>query len=86
MIKAQRNLDNLQIELGEDWRRWLTIACLGCSLTFGWIVVALVNHLSQDNLSAGEILATILVITIAGALTAPIAHDLTRAIRSFRGS
>ena len=85
MVQAQRSLDNLQIRIGEQWRKRLTLASVGFSFLFGWIIVGLLfaaNPAATTSLTEG--LFTVFVITLAGALAAPMAHDLMRAIRSFR--
>jgi hypothetical protein len=90
MLRAQRSLDNLQISMGQRWRRSLTTACLAVSLFFGCMVV---DHLlggdpNFENMSGFQRFAAfatpVVIVTIAGALIAPLAHDLTLALRSFR--
>jgi hypothetical protein len=86
MMQAQRGLDNLQIAIGERWRVRLTRACLYFSLGFALVVVLFLVWSDPVRNAMGFFQAafTVLVITIAGALLAPVTHDLMRAIRSFR--
>jgi hypothetical protein len=86
MIQAQRSLDNLQIEMGRRWKTQLTLACLGFSFVFGLAVVLFLyfGESPRNPNSFREATLTIILISLAGALAAPIAHDLMRAIRSFR--
>lgn len=92
MLRAQRSLDNLQILIGQRWRRRLTLGCLYCSFYFG--LAAVYYFLGADLAfqalpwyeKLGAFLMPVLIVTIAGALIAPLAHDLALAIRSFRRS
>jgi len=90
MMRAQRSLDNLQILIGQRWRRVLTATCLCFSFAFAVIVVIHLFGADPDFKAATFFkkwdLATVptLIVAIAGALMAPLAHDLTLAIRSFR--
>jgi hypothetical protein len=82
MIQAQRNLDNLQAEITARWRNNVILACAGVSLV---VSVTIVWSLYQAGSAAGvtEVLLTVLLLTVAATAVAPIAHDLTRAIRSW---
>jgi hypothetical protein len=86
MMQAQRGLDNLQIAIGEGWRAQLTRACLLFSLAFAVVVVSFLLASDPARNAMGFIQAwfTVVVITLAGVLLAPVTHDLMRAIRSFR--
>jgi hypothetical protein len=82
MIHAQRSLDNLQIRIGQSWRRRLTTASIAFSFIFGVVVMLVVFASRATSPGPWEWVVTIFVVTIAGALLAPTAHDLTSAIRS----
>lgn len=90
MVQAQRAVDNLQIIIGEHWRKIITKACVGFCFAFSILIVwfLLIADPSVRDFSVGHKVTigifTILVITIAGTLAAPIAHDLMRAVRAFR--
>lgn len=88
MVQAQRALDGLQVGMGEQWRRKLIARCIVISFLVSGAVVAFLymGDTSQNNPTAIESVGGFLIIGLAGTLTAPIAHDLMRAIRSFRRS
>jgi hypothetical protein len=88
-MQAQRALDNLQIAIGERWRKQLTFMCLVISSLSAVLVVLylVMNDPVAIKFSTGsfvQAVVTVCVITIAGALLAPVTHDLMRAIRAFR--
>jgi hypothetical protein len=87
MTQAQRAIDNLQIAIGQQWRARLTVACFVFSFVFGVAVVGLLYRAGTATDTFWiEAIVTIVIVTIAGALIAPAAHDLMRALRSFSRS
>lgn len=87
-VQIQRILDALQISTGEQWRTELMMTCATVSCLFSFITVAWLykSDATRDEKTILEFLMTFMVIALAGALAAPVAHDLMRAIRSFRRS
>jgi hypothetical protein len=88
MTQTQRVLDGLQIRTGEQWRKRLMTACGMMSFVLSFIVVVLLyrSDPTLDGPAIFEGFITVIVVALAGALAAPVAHDLMRAIRGFRRS
>ena len=89
MLRAQRSVDHLQISIGQAWRQEVAAMCLIGSAIFSAILMIFLL-VGDPSLSGASVLTIIgvailswIVATLAGALAAPVAHDLMRAVRSF---
>lgn len=83
---AQRALDGLQLEAIRRWKRQLMFASIQISLGISLAVVAIVAPPPDLSVSAVWMFSyTTMICGVAGALLAPVAHDITSAIRGLRG-
>jgi hypothetical protein len=81
MVQAQRTLDNLQVALAGAWRWRLLAMCIYSSLLFScW--GAYYFRIANFNGTGNALL--VLFVAAFGAMLAPFAHDLMRAVRFFR--
>jgi hypothetical protein len=80
MVQAQRSLDNLQVDLSRKWRIALVLLSIYASLIFSlWVV-----KVNERAINYDAHLSMYLFVAAGGVAVAPLAHDLMRAVRSFR--
>ena len=82
---AQRALDGLQLEATRRWKRQLIFASVQISLGISLAVVAIVAPPPDLSVSGVWMFAySTMICGAAGALLAPVAYDITSAIRGLR--
>jgi hypothetical protein len=75
---VQRALDDFQQTADRSWKRYLLVTTFSTSLVIGCFVVSLTPQPNRGFPALGTL---VLIYAIAGALLAPIAHDLTAGLK-----